>query len=124
MMQDLLRADAAAADNHGDDDNDNDAEDFADYDDDADDGADNDDDGQGAGDLQAAEASPGHRAAAPRRARGNLLQIQVTTSPLLEEFASIAVLAINIWYQGILIKLQNCACLWIQFVKWETFDAM
>ena len=71
MMQDLLRADAAgAADNHGDDDNDNDAEDFADYDDDADDGADydndaedvadydNDDDDQGAGDLQAAEASP------------------------------------------------------------------
>ena len=107
MMQDLLRADAAAAaDNHGADDND--AEDFADYDDDADDGADydndaedvadydNDDDDQGAGDLQAAEASPGHRAAAPRRAGGNLLQIQVTTSPLLEEFASIAVLAINI----------------------------
>ena len=75
MMQDLLRADAAAADNHGDDDADNDAdygaEDVADY----------DNDGQGAGDLQAAEASPGHRAAAPRRARGNLLQIQVTTSP-------------------------------------------
>ena len=71
MMQDLLRADAAAADNHGDDDTDNDAEDVADY----------DDDDQGAGDLQAAEASPGHRAAAPRRAGGNLLQIQVTTSP-------------------------------------------
>ena len=87
IMQDLLRADAAAAaDNHGADDND--AEDVADYD--------NDDDDQGAGDLQAAEASPGHRAAAPRRAGGNLLQIQVTTSPLLEEFASIAVLAINI----------------------------
>ena len=87
MTQDLLRADAAgAADNHGDDDADNDAEDVAD----------NDNDGQGAGDLQAAEASPGHRAAAPRRAGGNLLQIQVTTSPLLEEFASIAVLAINI----------------------------
>ena len=87
MMQDLLRADAAgAADNHGDDDADNDAEDVAD----------NDNDGQGAGDLQAAEASPGHRAAPPRRAGGNLLQIQVTTSPLLEEFASIAVLAINI----------------------------
>ena len=107
MMQDLLRADAAAADNHGADDND--AEDFADYDDDADDGADydndaedvadydNDDDDQGAGDLQAAEASPGHRAAPPRRAGGNLLQIQVTNSPLLlEEFASMAVLAINI----------------------------
>ena len=71
MMQDPLRADAAAADNHGDDDTDNDAEDVADY----------DDDDQGAGDLQAAEASPGHRAAAPRRAGGNLLQIQVTTSP-------------------------------------------
>ena len=104
MMQDLLRADAAAADNHGADDNDNDAEDFADYDNDADDVADygaedvadNDNDGQGAGDLQAAEASPGHRAAAPRRAGGNLLQIQVTTSPLLKEFASMAVLAINI----------------------------
>ena len=86
MMQHLLRADAAAADNHGADDND--AEDFADYD---------NDDGQGAGDLQAAEASPGHRAAPPRRAGGNLLQIQVTNSPLLlEEFASMAVLAINI----------------------------
>ena len=101
MMQDLLRADAAAADNHGDDDTGNDADDVADYDTDndaddvadygAEDGADYDndaedvahydDDGQGAGDLQAAEASPGHRAAAPRRAGGNLLQIQVTTSP-------------------------------------------
>ena len=70
MMQDLLRADAAAADNHGDDDTGNDADDVADY----------DNDGQGAGDLQAAEASPGHRAAPPRRARGNLLQIQVTSS--------------------------------------------
>ena len=104
MMQDLLRADAAAADNHGDDDTDNDADDVADYgaddvadfDNDAEDVADYDNDGQGAGDLQAAEASPGHRAAAPRRAGGNLLQIQVTTSPLLKELASMAVLAINI----------------------------
>ena len=99
MMQDLLRADAAgAADNHGDDDTDNDANDVADHDtdNDTDDVADDDDDGQGAGDLQAAEASPGHRAAPPRRAGGNLLQIQVTTSPLLKEFASMAVLAINI----------------------------
>ena len=75
----------------------NHADDGADYDNDADDVADHDDDDQGAGDLQAAEASPGHRAAPPRRAGGNLLQIQVTTSPLLlEEFASMAVLAINI----------------------------
>ena len=101
MMQDLLRADAAAADNHGANDNDNDANDVADHDtdNDAEDVADydNDDDDQGAGDLQAAEASPGHRAAPPRRAGGNLLQIQVTNSPLLlEEFASMAVLAINI----------------------------
>ena len=98
MMQDLLRADAAAADNHGDDDTDNDVDDVADYDtdNDAEDDADYDNDGQGAGDLQAAEASPGHRAAAPRRAGGNLLQIQVTTSPLLKELASMAVLAINI----------------------------
>ena len=47
MTQDLLRADAAgAADNHGDDDADNDADDVADYDDDADDGADYDNDAE------------------------------------------------------------------------------